>query len=361
MQKVYSGLLLSAVLVSGVMGCSNSSERPTVGTLHEGLNMLDVTDPTWGTNTAYLKDGRVIYIETRMGALKPEVFRLTAPDQPANEIDLRFIDQNGISFFVQRGGDTYVDPTWAADIQARSQEALAVDPAERNLDWALAQEAGLAFAAQAPAAFRDHTHDIQEFASRPSVPNDPELRRALVEVAKDHPIPAEEAAKGSYTASGWMQTYTALYSGRVCSAWICVADHSATIMYVNPNVGYWIQAISANNHGRAWNGSGMGYRCYSGASAWQYGTTINGSTAGGATGGSDGQGGCQTPYSWNSGGYDHLCNSDAAYELWQGKEATQNTSRGGNISFTWDGPGNYACNCNNNNDCDGDWTRPNCP
>ena len=111
MQKVYSGLLLSAVLVSGVMGCSNSSERPTLGTLHEGLNMLDVTDPTWGTNTASLKDGRVIYIETRMGALKPEVFRLTAPDQPANEIDLRFIDQNGISFFVQRGEKGALEPS----------------------------------------------------------------------------------------------------------------------------------------------------------------------------------------------------------------------------------------------------------
>ena len=30
------------------------------------------------------------------------------------------------------------------------------------------------------------------------------------------------------------------------------------------------------------------------------------------------QGGCQTAYNWDSGGYDHLCNDDTAYEVWQG-------------------------------------------
>jgi hypothetical protein len=354
--------LLGGVLgVVGLVGCNNV-DRPAVTQLQEGLNLLDARDPSWGTNAAYVKAGRVIYIETRMGSLKPEIYRAQAPNEPANEIDVRFVDQKGGTFFVQRGGDSYVDPTWAADIRKHADQTLRATQADRDMDWVMAKEAGTLYVKALPATFKDHGHDIEVFSKRAPVSRDPELKQALVDVAKEHPIPAAEVGKGWWGNSTWLQTYTALYSGKVCRLWICPADHSATIMYVNPNVGYWQMAISANNHGRGYNGSGMGYRCYSGASAWkQYGASVSGSTAGDSTGAWDGQGGCQSPYSWNSGGYDHLCNSDAAYELWQGKEATWATSRGNDTTFTWDGPGNYACNCNNNNDCDGDWTRPNCP
>jgi hypothetical protein len=134
-------------------------------------------------------------------------------------------------------------------------------------------------------------------------------------------------------------------------------------MYVNPNVGYWQQAIYANNHGRGAYDSGMGYDCYSwnGGGWFQYGVHLSGSTASGATGNWDGAGGCQTAYNWDSGGWDHLCNDDAAYELWQAKSGSSSTSQGDAISFTWTSNGHFACACQNNSGCDGDWSTPNCP
>jgi len=362
MSKCINSRLMGALVAVGMMGCMGGG-RPAVTQLQEGLNLLDVRDASWGTNAAYVKAGRVVYIETRVGALKPEVYRVQAPNDPLNEIDVRFVDQNGTTFFVQRGGDTYVDPTWGKDIGDHYAAAMKVSEKDRDLDWVMAKEASTAYIATVPVEFKAHTHDLANFAARMPVSRDPELKQALAKVAAENPNPpAADSAKGAYYAGAWNQTYTALYAGSTgCFAWFCAAKHSATIMYVNPNVGYWQFAISANNHGRAYNNSGMGYQCYSGASAWQWAQGVTGSTAGDASGSYDGQGGCQTPYNWNSGGYDHLCNSDAAYELWQGKEGTQWTSRGDYMSFTWDGPGNYACNCNNNNDCDGDWSRPNCP
>jgi hypothetical protein len=123
--------------------------------------------------------------------------------------------------------------------------------------------------------------------------------------------------------------------------------------------GGWQFAQNSCNHGRCYNASGMGYHCTSGSGSLAAASrTINGETNSNNVGVS---GGCSTPYKWLSGGYDHLCNSDGAYELWQAKSASRSTSRGDNYGFTWDNAGNYACNCNNNSDCDGDWNRPGCP
>jgi hypothetical protein len=101
----------------------------------------------------------------------------------------------------------------------------------------------------------------------------------------------------------------------------------------------------------------MGYRC--GSYGWTNGGWITGENL---TNSTAVNGGCATPYNWMSGGYDHLCNSDSSYEMWQAKSGSYQTSQGDHYSFVWDNGGhNYACNCNNNNDCDGDWKYPGCP
>ncbi|HEY8038423.1 MAG TPA: hypothetical protein VIF15_01465, partial [Polyangiaceae bacterium] len=125
--------------------------------------------------------------------------------------------------------------------------------------------------------------------------------------------------------------------------------------------------VSANNHGRS--AGQLGYDCYSNGGWYAAGTTISGSTAGGADGSWDGQGGCQTAYSWSSNNNAHLCNDDAAYELWQAKSGSVNTPYGGNTSFWWGtsqgasgwgsatrGVGQFSCDYPY-----GDWNTPNCP
>lgn len=376
------GLVVAACSLAA---CSSSSPRPGATELQNGLNLLDIRDATWGVNAAYLKAGRVIYIETRVGPLKPEIYRQDAPDEPSNEMDFRFVDSNNRTFFVQRGGDSYVDPAWSPEIaKSLSKDIPAAD---RAADYDLAQEAATAMGTALPPAFKDHAFHMIAFARQPSPMKDAELQQHIQEFDLKSPRPAAlPAALGdtgyqNYNSYSWTQIYTAKYSGSTgCFAWVCAASHSATVMYVNPNVGYWQLAISANNHGRAYNASGMGYDCYSwnGGGWFQYGVSLSGSTASTNTNSGDGQGGCQTAYNWNSGGYDHLCNDDAAYELWQTKNGNQGSNSvtgtsGGNLTFQYYGaghcdgdacgsnPASYACNCGSFNGCSGDWNTPICP
>src|SRR5689334_6709633 len=110
--------LILAVPFLAAIGCTSSATdtRPSISELKPGLNMIDIEDPSWGVDAAYVKDGHVVYLEERLGAMKPQVYRDSAPDEPANEIDMRFVDETGKTFFVQRGGDQFVDPTWNDDI-----------------------------------------------------------------------------------------------------------------------------------------------------------------------------------------------------------------------------------------------------
>ena len=114
----------------------------------------------------------------------------------------------------------------------------------------------------------------------------------------------------------------------------------------------------------------MSYECYSQSGQWYSNVNLSAEANGTTSIG----GGCLTSYSWDSGGYNHLCNDDSAYELWQVKNGNSgngnsyNTNGNGN-TFMYNGPGtggdgtsvNYACTCAYNNGCNNDWSRPICP
>jgi hypothetical protein len=366
-QLVGGGAVLAMVLA----GCAGEVSRPDVGQLQEGLNLLDVKEPAWGMSAAFRQGQRVIYLETRVGPLMPEIYRQDDPDGPQNEMDMRLVDKNGNTFYAMRGGDNFVDPTWAAEVEISKRAK--VDPAARDLDFRLAKEASVAFMKVAPATFKFHVRYVASYAARPVPSEDEQLRqRAALIPRVDAPgaLNANDPARretgyGNYNLGDYMWLETDKYSGDTgCFLGLCVAKHSATRMWVyrwNNGAPYWILSIDANNHGRHAGDSGMGYNCYSSASTWAWGATISGSTAGDATGNWDSQGGCQTSYSWNSGGWDHLCNDDAAYELWQAKSGGMATTQGDGISFTWTSNAHFACACQNNSGCDGDWSSPNCP
>ncbi|HEX9102693.1 MAG TPA: hypothetical protein VF997_10840 [Polyangia bacterium] len=315
-------------------------------------------------SAAFVKNGRALFLDSRVGALKPEVYRLDAPNDPPNEMDYRFVDQEGRTFFANRGGDNWIDPTWDAEIRA-SQHAI-VDLAQREIDFKVAREAAAAFTNVAPAAFVNHTFHMANFALQAAPSEDPRMIAAAAEIAKTPPpttLPNGESAYGSYNSGGWSTFFTAKYSGSTgCFAWVCAASHSATLIWScdwNGSGCSWKTVISANNHGRDY--SQLGFDC-STQGGWQY-NGIDGSTAGSSTGWWDGQGGCQTAYSWSSSSNAHLCNDDAAYELWEAKYGPQD-----NVGFSvYDGswcrgsacgssPSTFSCNYPN-----GDWNTPNCP
>jgi hypothetical protein len=367
------GLLVAGYSVS-LVGCSGSptsTYHPPASQLKEGVNMLEVRDPHWGTNAAYLENGRVIYVETRVGPMKPEVYRHSWPDDPANEMDMRFVDHNGYTFYVMRGGDKLIDPQWQQEMKSTYAQNMAVPASERALDWTVAQHAAGAMALALPKGFEDHAFHLGSFAKQLPPPADPFMEAKAARILKT-PLPNGKLYAADYAGNNvWLETdkYSAATE---CFAWVCAASHSATNMwYYN---GGWNLGIVANNHGRS--PSQLGYDCYSNG-GWFSGVVENGSTAGSNTGAGDGQGGCQTAYSWDSGGYDHLCNDDAAYELWQAKSGGQWTwqgfENGDAIGFQWYGgswcdgdacgqsPSYFACDCQSFNGCAGDWNTPACP
>jgi hypothetical protein len=358
------------LVVAAMAGCAGEISRPTAAQLQEGLNFLDVKDPTWGMSAAFRKGDRVVYMETRVGPQMPEIYRQDDPDGPQNETDVRFVDASGHTFYAMRGGDNFVDPTWGTDFEA-SKHAK-VDAAGRDLDFRLAREASDAFVRVAPATLKLHAAYFRHIAARPVPSEDSELRqRAAVIQPPDAPGARSatdplrnDVGYAAAAAGDWIYIETDKYSGSTgCFAWICTAKHSATrtwFYYWNNGNSYWSSVLDANNHGRHYYDSGMGYNCYS-AGGWFWSPYVTGSSAGGVTGNNDGQGGCQTAYNWNSGGWDHLCNDDAAYELWQAKSGGTSTTQGDAIGFTWTSNGHFACACQNNAGCDDDWNSPNCP
>src|SRR5438552_12908697 len=97
---LWCSALALAACTNGPQGPQGPSARPAVAQLKEGLNIFRA-DPAWGIDGAFLQNGRALYFETRVGPLKPEVYRIESPDEPQYEMDARILDQNGSTFSTQ--------------------------------------------------------------------------------------------------------------------------------------------------------------------------------------------------------------------------------------------------------------------
>lgn len=348
------------------VGCTSSVDtRTPVADLSQGLNMLDTSDASWGVTAAYRENDHAVYLEQRVGAMKPQAYRDEAPEEPANEIDMRFVDENGNTFFVQRGGDGYVDPTWAQEIND-SLLHPAVD-AERIRDFGLAQKAAGEFAKVAVAKpdLAPFAFHAAQYAARPIPTQDPTMVAKVAKIEASRPT---DTAYGNYGFGGSWWFEGDLYDkGTSCVFWYCPARHSSVALWAYQTT--WQLAVIACNHGTCAGNSKMSYDCNSNSGVWRDNVTISAETNGSTAIG----GGCLTSYSWNSGGYNHLCNDDSAYELWQVKNGGPGggslDTNGDGYNFVYTGPGtggdgswvNYACTCAYNNSCNNDWSRPICP
>ena len=331
---------LIAIGITLLAGCTDEAQLPKVNDLQQGVTILDA-DPARGVVAAYREGDDVVYLETRVGALKPSIYRESDPLEPAHEMDMMLVDKNGIPFFVQRGGDTYVDPTWDAKIRLAKGTLAAADE-HRDRDFALAKKLGQQFGQIAPKDLTAHTFHIDAMGQRPTPAENPEMiARAEKIVATPLPQVSDEPY---WSGGGWWYAWPDVH--KKCVA-LCAGTHSAVANWQWRDGGSsWSLVEVYCNHGTC--ATSMGVQC-SRDFGWKYNPAHTGESSGGT--GNSGAG-CTTRYDWWGGSNSHLCNDDTAYEMVQIKEGTVNTSLGGQSSFRW---GDFSCYVGK-----GKWSSPGC-
>jgi hypothetical protein len=300
------------------LGCSSGSNgHPPVSSLHEGLNVFEARSD-WGMNAAYVKNGAVVYVETRIGPETPEMLRIADPDTPLHEVDVRYVDELGNTFSGQRGGDEFIDPAWAADMK----NVTAVSGEHRDQAFLLAREAGLAVQSSLGAEMQEHVRAAVAVGNH--VPaEDPLL------IAKAATFRATQGAYTSYTH------YAELYKKCVAG---CLGEHSAVYAAEWTGSSYdW--TLNTCNHGTC--ALSMSYTCYTGRAGR---TNHESGYFTGEMSQSTGtvSGACSTGYNWNPNPGQHNSNDDAWYELWQvaNNQQGSRSSTGGNDSCGY----SYSCN-----------------
>lgn len=333
------GLWMAFGITVGLASCTTDEQLPKVEELQQGVTILDA-DAARGVVAAYREGDDVIYLETRIGNLKPAIYRDSDPDDTANEVDMMIVDSHGKPFYLQRGGDAYVDPTWDQKIAIGKATPLAAGQ-DRNRDFALAQKLGRAFPALADKSLAMSTYHVAMMGRQMTPIEDPGLVAAATKI-RNTPLPTADQGYGTWSAGGWFYPLGRLYEK--CLA-LCAGHHSAVSNW-QYNGSYWSTVENYCNHGTC--AGSMGWTCDK-YSDWRYNPWITGE---GNTNLSSSGAGCTTGYDWWGGSNTHECNDDSAYELMQIKEGTVNTSAGGQYSFNW---GNYSCYVGR-----GKWAVPGC-
>jgi hypothetical protein len=314
---------LGATLVVGCGSGTDSNGRPPASSLHEGLNVLEAR-ADWGMNAAYVKSGQVVYLQTRIGPPTPYALRDLDPTTPLHEVDVRYVDELGNSFNIQRGGDSFIDPSWNAEIG----QQVPVSSAHRDESFLLAREAGQAALQLVSPDMSEHLEAAVRIGNH--VPaEDPDLIAAAAELPH---VEANEAGYDSYT-----------HQARVYSKCLatCLVNHSSVYAVEHDDTtNKWGWAMATCNHGTCAGASGVSLEC----------TTSKGGrtdhissyfTGEGSSSTSTVSGACSTGYNWFTNGSDHNCNDDSWYEDWQvanNKQGSRGTQAGTDSSGI-----HYAC------------------
>ena len=329
-------------LTLGLVSCTTEQDSlPKVSELEQGVTILD-SDPARGVVAAYREGDAVIYLETRVGALKPAVYRESDPGEPANEVDMMIVDSRGLPFYIQRGGDAYVDPTWNEKVAIAKATPLAPDQ-DRNRDFALAQKLGQVFPQVADKSLAVSTYHI-EVMGRQATPIQDLGAIGAAEKIRNTPLPTAEQAYWTQSREGWYYPLGRLYEKCVGPCFVG-AKHTAVSNW-QWNGSAWQTVENYCNHGTC--AGSMSWSCDK-YSDWRLNPAWTGEHSGST---SISGAGCTTRYDWWGGSQSHECNDDSAYELMQIKEGVVNTSAGGQANFNW---GNYSCNVGR-----GKWASPGC-
>jgi hypothetical protein len=400
MRHGHAWLLAGVVALGGVvgggslLGCSSqgssSSSRPATGELGTGLTILSA-DPATGVEAAY-KDattGHVVYMETRVGPLKPQLYRDEFPNSPPNEMDTRIVDDNGFTFVLVVGGDKVIDTTWGPDMLA-GEAARPTDAATTDMYFKLARDAGAAFAAQATPELAHHSYHLTNATSYVPSEHPEDTARITAKLQ-------ESIAKGIVVAHDNIVPHFLEGVDKNECIFACAGYHT-TVAGMDGSYDYTTSTwpsqsyIYACNHGDCANSSNVsadGVYAYSGYtskggwynSPYALSTIWSEEPSGSASGYTVGQG-CQTNYNWDTPP-GHECNDDSAFENWQINDSLSESGRNGvttqgtGSTFNWnDGqckgvgcgfldlgccPASYSCTCGTYSGCHGDWGSPPAP
>jgi hypothetical protein len=328
------------LMAGGIGGCAVDTGSPstTSSSLKEGINVLK-SDPHVGVSLAYMAAGRVVFLETRVGPLKEQLYRDTYPNEPQYVMDARVVDQEGRTFQLVVGADGFLDSSWASDIRSAGRITSAAQALQREADFVLAREAAGAFAAGATPELADHVFHLTNLTR--VVPQESDNLKALATEIESRAAPTERA----YASDGCNNNVQA---GLVyAKPFAIIAQHSSVQGWdYNGCTGTWDSIVNSCNHGTCANDPSMSPQCsgytYSPWDTtslndmWSYerNTTTNNASNTGA---------CWSGYGidvadvtvYGSGDPNHECNDDSALEM-------QEIKSGGYIGGTWSGSG-YAC------------------
>ena len=231
------------------------------------------------------------------------------PQSPKFEVDARFVADNGRIFTAQRGGDGFVDPTWADDLERQGTEPFT--RASNRLLFEMAAEAGLVLdeevdrqlgatqalalaheldalchiALDAPAIYAAMKEEYDEYLAGNGTPPTDEIQYGSAS--------GPEASDYSAAAGVW---WIGLHADDIDgSPW---GYHSATRLHAM-SAGSEAYYVNFCNHGRCPYESGMPQSCSRGAytkSAFQVWN-------------------CNTPYALYSDDGGHNCHDDSRLQM----------------------------------------------
>jgi hypothetical protein len=366
-------LALGVVAAPALIGCSSptsqsTSARPPIAQLAQGLTVIDA-DPAVHVYAAYRAGDLAVFLETKVGPLKPQVYRDQFPNEPAYEMDSRVVDQDGRTFTLVIGGDSLIDKSWGVDMAAG--EKLPPNPAARqDALFQLARTAGQAVAGLNRADISDHVFHLVNATKTVPSENVALMNRANVAMASS----LAAGVQRPLDSIGYHYLEGDLYGKSIFGG---IAHHS-NVWGWDGNYDFttstwsWTNNIVACNHGDCSNSGNMSYQnesSFSGGSGhWVpaantlaaiYSEEPSQSNSVVTSGH-----GCQSGYNWDTPP-GHECNDDSAYELWQIHDSPTNYGYGGsskgngsNFCATSGSNGN-ACSCSSScNSCSGDWGYP---
>jgi hypothetical protein len=106
-----------------------------------GLKLVSADVGRGAVVAEYVKDGRTIRFELRLGPKMEIPADSSNPEAPTMEVDARILDAEGRTFFLQVAGDRAMDSSW------KTPEGDGIDEKLRTADFAAAAEAESAFRA----------------------------------------------------------------------------------------------------------------------------------------------------------------------------------------------------------------------
>jgi hypothetical protein len=264
-----AALMVACATAVGVAGCAADSGSPSSSTsIKDGLTVLK-SDAT-GVSMAYKANGRIVYLQTSVGQLKPLPYRKSFPHDPQSEMDGRLVDQEGRTFGLLIGGDRLIDPSWAADLTGAGDITTKAEGVQRAADFLLAREAAAAFAAQAGPELADHVFHLTNMTAK-TPDEDTGLQKLAKEIESTNVD--RDYATTTYAQEGVLYTIPlgngsggdelGAIAGDIADV-LTGAEHSSVQSWqYNSSSGSWSVYVSSCNHGPCAGSSGMSFACYS--------------------------------------------------------------------------------------------------